>query len=114
MAIVWLVTVGDQERNFRRKSDAVAWLVRLTHDERPVPAVHREHPWLYSYYGGRGDLLFVTRAWIQKLGFPSVRFYVPRPGRKKRSVEPPSTTAVDPSAADPGTPTPRDANGVSS
>ncbi len=76
--IVWLVTVGDLERNFRRKSDAVAWLVRLTHDESPVPKVHREHAWRYSYYGGKGDRLFVTHAWIDKLGFPPRRFYVRR------------------------------------
>jgi len=79
--IVWVVTVGDTERNFPRKRDAVAWLVRLTHDDRPVPAVHREHPWLYAYYGGRGDLLFVTRAWIHRLGFPSRRFYAVRKAR---------------------------------
>ena len=95
MATTWLVTVGDIERNFRRKRDAVAWLVRLTHDERPVPHVHRDHPWRYSYYGGRGDLLFVTRAWIDKLGFPALRFY----GPKKRRGEPASTTS-SPEGAD--------------
>lgn len=84
--IVWVVTVGDQERNFRRKSDAVAWLVRLTHDHRPTPHVHREHAWRYSYYGGRGDLLFVTHAWIDKLGFPGRRFYLPHKSRKPDAV----------------------------
>lgn len=90
---VWLVTVGDTEKNFRRLRDAVAWLVRLTHDERPLPTVHREHAHRYVYYGS-GDLDFVIRAGIDRLGFPPLRFYKPR-GRKKRRAEPVAADALD-------------------
>jgi len=66
------VTLGDTEKNFRRKRDAVAWLVKLTHDEAPVPLVRRDTEWRYVYLGP------VTHAYIDKLGFPPRHFYAPR------------------------------------
>jgi hypothetical protein len=82
---VWLVTLGDTEKNFRTKREAVAWLVRLTHDEAPVPLVRRDDEWRYCYLGP------VTHAWIDKLGFPDRAFYAP----KKRGQQKLAATVVD-------------------
>lgn len=94
---VWLVSVGDQERNFPRKRDAVAWLRRLTHDERPRPSLVKQDRFRTWYYGP-GNLAFVTRAAIDLLGFPSNRFYAPsKRGRKKPGASATPPAAVDPS-----------------
>jgi hypothetical protein len=108
MATVWLVTVGDTEKNFRYKRDAVAWLVRLTRDPRPTPPVYRETPRRFVYYGP-GDQMFVTRAWIDRLLFPPMRFYAVRTRvRKAAATRPPAVNASDPHAQLPGNLTPRD------
>ena len=100
--IVWVVSVGDTERNFPRRRDALAWLVRLTHDTRPVPRVHRETTFRYRYYGPGDDLRFVAMAVIDKLMFPPRRFYAPKPERKIRKVrrEDPEAPARDQEGAD--------------
>lgn len=98
MAIVWVVSVGDTERNFPRKRDAVAWLVRLTHDTRPTPPVHRETMCRYRYYGPGDDLRFVANAVIDKVSFPPRRFYAPKRTRRKVHEEPDAADAVDPQA----------------
>jgi hypothetical protein len=85
MPIEWLVTVGDQERTFRRRRDAIAWLKRLTHDVRPRPVVVKENASCYRYYGPGEDLRIVTCARIHKLGFPPLRWY--RARKRKRSLE---------------------------
>jgi hypothetical protein len=105
--IVWVVSVGDTERNFPRRRDAVAWLVRLTHDTRPTPRVHRETSWRYRYYGPGDDLRFVAIAVIDKLAFPPRRFYAPKKLRKKRREESEVLAASDPHAPDPGRPSTR-------
>ncbi len=94
MATVWMVTVGDQERNFRRQRDAVAWLVRLTRDVRPTPLVCRETPCRYRYYGPDDGFRFVMSAVIDKLQFPPRRFYAPKTGGKKRRTQPEPAPAV--------------------
>jgi hypothetical protein len=104
--IVWVVSVGDTERNFARRRDALAWLVRLTHDTRPNPRVHRETAFRYRYYGPGDDLRFVAVAAIDKLMFPPRRFYVPKL-RKRRREESEVLAASDPHVPDPGTPSTR-------
>jgi len=96
MAIVWVVTVGDQERNFRRRRDAVAWLRRLTHDDRPFSPVVKEDAWRYRFYGPGDDLRFRTCAVIDKVAFPPRRFYLPKTRRKRRREEAMATNAMDP------------------
>ncbi len=105
MAITWVVSVGDREKNFQRRRDAVAWLRRLTHDDRPFSPVVKEDAWRYRFYGPGDDLRFRTVAVIDKVAFPPRRFYaVKKRRRKKRHEEPLSTNAMDPHAPDPGTP----------
>jgi hypothetical protein len=93
MATVWVVTIGDQERNFRRLRDAVAWLLRLTRDMRPGPHVQRQHADRYRYYGPGEDVRVVTCAVIDRLRFPPRRFYLPR--SRVRTKRPPELLAVD-------------------
>ena len=94
--VVWVVSVGDTERNFPRRRDALAWLIRLTHDTRPTPRVHRETAYRYRYYGPGDDLRFVAMAVIDKLMFPPRRFYAPKRAiRKTRRDDPESVDAAE-------------------
>lgn len=82
MEVVWRVAVGDREKNFLRKVEAIRWLCRLTHDSRVRPVVVRHHRGAYTFYGpGRDDR--VVRADIDRLGFAHVK-----PAKERTDVLP--------------------------
>jgi hypothetical protein len=68
----WCVRYADQERNFRTKQKALAFLRQQTKDTRIRPVITKRGPGAYTYYGP-GSSTNVMKAEIDRLSFASLR-----------------------------------------
>lgn len=90
--ITWLVSFCTTEKNFPKRAAAVAWLRARTHDTRPMIALFRRARGAYRYFGP-GEDRGVLVADIDRLDFPPLRYYGPRPRAKRETPDAQSTPA---------------------
>ena len=68
----WLLQLADEDRNFPRNMDAVAWLRTRSSDARIRPVVIRHSRGAYTFYGPK-ERDGVLRATIDRLSFALIQ-----------------------------------------